>query len=47
MGMAKALEIIEEEAGHQFCPTCARAFLRMMANGGVAISENGERKTRA
>lgn len=34
MGMARALEIIEEEAGRQFCPVCARAFLRMMAGGG-------------
>ena len=30
MGREKALRIIEEEAGRQFCPLCARSFLRMM-----------------
>jgi response regulator RpfG family c-di-GMP phosphodiesterase len=39
MGMARALEIIAEEAGRQFCPVCARAFLRMMDGGGAVETE--------
>ncbi|EFL50496.1 response regulator receiver modulated metal dependent phosphohydrolase [Solidesulfovibrio fructosivorans JJ]] len=34
MPLAKALGIIEEEAGRQFCPMCAKAFLAMMHDGG-------------
>lgn len=33
MSVDVALSVIEEEAGRQFCPTCAEAFLAMMRNG--------------
>lgn len=36
MPLGDALAIIEEEAGRQFCPTCAKVFLDMMRRGGEA-----------
>jgi len=44
MPLTKALDIIEEESGRQFCPTCATAFLQMMGSGGeneIAGDGNG------
>jgi putative two-component system response regulator len=44
MGMARALDIIEEEAGRQFCPVCAQAFLRMLGNEEIFEAGKRERK---
>uniref|UniRef100_I2Q1N7 Response regulator containing a CheY-like receiver domain and an HD-GYP domain n=1 Tax=Desulfovibrio sp. U5L TaxID=596152 RepID=I2Q1N7_9BACT len=44
MALEKALGIIGEEAGRQFCPTCAKAFLQMMERGeetAPVADENG------
>ncbi len=44
MPLAEALRIIEEEAGRQFCPVCAQAFLDMMHDDeptGEFLEETG------
>ncbi len=44
MPLDKALSIIEKEAGRQFCPHCARAFLEMLDPAGdtaVSSREHG------
>ena len=38
MPLDKALGIIEHEAGRQFCPTCATAFLQMLDGGEACAS---------
>lgn len=43
MPLAKALGIIGQEAGRQFCPDCARTFLRMMENEEDAAPVADER----
>jgi len=46
MDAATALGIIGEEAGCQFCPQCARAFLQMMEADSAETCQAGETGTR-